>query len=106
MLLREEVPVCTAAPAFRMSWVTLRPLSGSSRIRSFSMTLPTPTVRVSTSAVLARDFHGLGDLAYLEHDRNFRVAVDLQRDAGLDERLEAGQRDFQPIRTRGRLGKA
>ncbi len=42
-----------AAPANEISSTTARPFSGSSRIRSFSTTWPTPGLRVSTSAALA-----------------------------------------------------
>ena len=45
--------VCTAAPESVIRSVTVRPLSGSSRIRSFSITCPTPAFRVSTSAAFA-----------------------------------------------------
>ena len=38
VLLLGFARVCTAAPASTISSVTLRPLSGSSRMRSFSMT--------------------------------------------------------------------
>ena len=51
--LPDVVSVWTAAPASVIRSVTFRPLSGSSRIRSFWITSPTPELRASTSAAPA-----------------------------------------------------
>src|SRR5215468_5223973 len=53
MLRLDERPAapsgCTAAPASAIRSTGFRPLSGSARMRSFSITWPRPAFRVSTS---------------------------------------------------------